>query len=289
MSNAELAVSLHQVAAMQAAQYTWSVQTAAFPSGLNIRVGQSSSSSSMVISTNISRSFTGTATVVSGTVQLSNTAGARPLRLTAVQVMLQQQQHNSLLLLPQRVLADCPRTIASFRRTDYITLQPGTVLACPFAARLMQPSSAAITVTAQAAVEGAGMVASTPTQTWLSMALSTPLSGQQQQQHLMEGKQLGARTGSGDNNSSESVSGSSSSGSVLVGLGRCAVATDTFESGGLYLAPTALLSGVKLPPLGVGSSICEGSVNSVYRVSFGPFNSSSSSSSISCGTYKVRR
>lgn len=266
VSAAQLSVSLQHVSAVLAEQYSWSASTAAHPSGLSIKMGHSSS---MTISTNVTRTHLGTHTVVSGWVQLENSADA-PLLLSHVQVTLQQQGPNGLVTLPQRVFADCPRTITSSRRTDDVTLQAGAVLRCPFAAVLSDVGAAALTARAAAHVQGSGqLLSSFPVKAWLSLPPDSD-------------------TPTLSSSSSSSGGGGAGAGGAqqgVVSLGRCAIATDTFTSGGLYLAPTAVAAGVKLPPLGAGSAVCEGSVTSEYRVTFGPFRSSSTA----CGTFKVRR
>lgn len=274
VSYAQLTVRVRDVAATQAELFSWSVQTAMYPTGLSIRMGHNAS---MLVSTNVTRSFVGTATVVSGTLQLEN-AGNIPLQLTTVQVLLQEQQQqvNSPMLLPQQVLADCPRTITSLQSADYVILQPGSSLLCPFAAQLSHNSTSAITVIGQAQQVDGGLVSSQPAKAWLSIP-----------PQVLPGFLTATASGTGGSStSSEGAAAaptSSSSSSQIVQLGACAVATDTFETGGLFLAPTALTAGVKLPPLGGGSSVCSSSIQTVYRVTFGPFNSSTAS----CGAYKV--
>lgn len=263
VSAAQLSVTLQHVSAVRAEQYSWSASIAAHPSGLSIKMGHSSS---MTISTNVTRTHLGTRTVVSGWVQLLNSADT-PLLLSHVQVTLQQQGPSGLVILPQRVFADCPRAITSSRRSVDITLQAGAALRCPFAAVLADVSHAALTAHAQAHVQGTGqLVSSFPVKAWLSLPLENDITA------------LSSSSGG------DGVGGGGGQQGV-VSLGRCAVATDTFASGGLYLAPTAVAAGVKLPPLGAGSAVCERSVTSKYRVTFGPFKSSTTA----CGTYKVRR
>jgi hypothetical protein len=265
VSAAQLSVTLQHVSAVRAEQYSWSASTAAHPSGLSIKMGHSGS---MTISTNVTRTHLGTRTVVSGWVQLVN--ADTPLLLSHVQVTLQQQGPNGPLILPQKVFADCPRDITSSRRTDDITLQAGALLRCPFAAVLSDVGSAAVTARAQAHLRGSGqLLSSFPEKAWLSLPPDNDITT------------LSSRSSGGGDG------GSGGGGGVqqgVVSLGRCAVMTDTFTSGGLYLAPTAVAAGLKLPPLGAGSAVCEGSVTSEYRVTFGPFKSSSTA----CGTYKVR-
>jgi len=278
VSNAQLKVQVRDVAATQAELFSWSVQTAMYPTGLSIRMGHNAS---MLVSTNVTRSFVGTTTVVSGTLQLEN-AGDTPLQLTTVQVLLQQQQQqvNSPMLLPQQVLADCPRTITSLQPADYVTLHPGSSLLCPFAAQLSHNSTSAITVIGQAQQVDGGLVSSQPAKAWLSLPPQT-LPG------FLTATATATASGTGGSSTSSDGAApaptSSSSSSQIVQLGACAVATDTFETGGLFLAPTALTAGVKLPPLGGGSSVCSSSIQTVYKVTFGPFNSSTAS----CGAYKV--
>jgi hypothetical protein len=225
-------------------------------------------SSSMVISTNITRSFAGTAYVVSGSIELTTSADS-PLQLTAAHVLLQQQGPDGSPLLLQQVPADCQRDITSSIATSYVTLQPGRVLVCPFAAQLIYLSTSAPTVIGQAQITGAGLVSSFPAKAWVSLPPAHQAAA--------------AWAGSSSSSSSSSGPGIGNGTPGVMKLGHCAIATDTFESGGLYLAPTALSAGMKLPPLGAGSSMCEGSYQSMYQVSFGPFNSSITR----CSTFKV--
>lgn len=243
---AELDITLEKVASTLEDSYSWSVSTAMLPSGFSLHI---QTGSEAVVSTNITRTHTGAKLVVSGAVQLSNPS-ALPLQLAGVHVLVQQPREPLLLIM--RAAADCG--VAS-------TIQPVSTILCPVVVQLESSqvaSTSALTVTAQAQVVGGGLVSSTPVTTWLSIP------------------QLSA------DSSTDSTDSTSASTHNALGLGRCAVMTDTFESGGQFLAPSSLVGGVKLPPLGSGIALCDmpqgGQRSYVYRVTF---------IAPTCGTFKV--
>jgi hypothetical protein len=172
------------------------------------------------------------------------------MQLTAVQVLVQQPTADQP---PLRGIAECPRS-----REGYVVVDAQQAILCPFAVQLPGSSSAPVAVQAQAVLLGGGQLASPASMAVFSNAATYA--------------------------SSSSTGGSPASSAVgdALELGKCAMASDTFASGQLYLAPGALAAGSSVPALGGALAVC-GTVRSLYRVAFGPYGND-----VACGTYKVR-
>ncbi|KAF6253130.1 hypothetical protein COO60DRAFT_467880 [Scenedesmus sp. NREL 46B-D3] len=238
------AVSIISLAAGRATQYTWTVETATYPSGLSIRVG--ARNGNLVISSNFTRTAAGRVGVVSGAIRVDN-PGQGSLWLTAVQVLVQQPTAEQM---PVRGIAECPQN-----QEGIVVVAARQAITCPFAVQLPGSSSAAVAVQGQAFVLGGGQVASPASMAAFSNAATYTSSG---------------------------TEGSTAAAGAL-DLGKCAMVSDSFASGQLYLAPGAVAAGSSMPALGGALAVC-GTVRSLYRVAFGPYVNDGA-----CGTYKVMR
>lgn len=143
---------------------------------------------------------------------------------------------------PMRVIAECTRG-----HEGHVLVTAGQALACPFADLLPNSSQAAVTVHAQAAVVGSGQLTSLAVTTSF---VSSSIAAQDKQTALL--------------------------------LGHCAVVSDTFIAGHLFLSPGAVAAGIKMPPLGSAGAICE-TTHSLYKVTFGPYTTEN----LPCGAYRV--
>jgi hypothetical protein len=237
-------VSIINLAAGRATKYTWSVETSTYPSGLSIRVG--TYVGNLVISSNFTRTAAGSVGVVSGSLRVNN-PGDSSLQLTAVQVLVQQPTADQP---PLRGIAECTRS-----REGYVLVDAQQAVTCPFAVQLPGSSSAPVAVQAQAVVLGGGQLTSPASMAVFSNAITY---------------------------TSSSSAGSSAAAADALDLGKCAMASDTFAAGQLYLTPGALAAGSSVPALGGALAVC-GTVRSLYRVAFGPYGNG-----VACGTYKVR-
>lgn len=183
---------------------------------------------------------------MSGSLRVNNPADFS-LQLTAVQVLVQQPTAGQA---PFRGIAECPRN-----QEGYVVVDAQQAIICPFALQLPGSSNAPVAVQGQAVVLGGGQLASPA-----SMAVF----------------------GNAASPSSSTSSTGSSSAAADVELGKCAMVSDTFMSGPLYLAPGSDAVGSSMPALGGALAVC-GTVRSLYRVAFGPYGAG-----VACGTYKVR-
>jgi hypothetical protein len=204
----------------------------------------------LVISSNFTRTSAGSVGVVSGSLRVNN-PGEFSLQLTAVQVLVQQPTADQP---PLRGIAECPRS-----REGYVVVDAQQAILCPFAVQLPGSSSAPVAVQAQAVLLGGGQLTSPASMAVFSNAATYASSS-----------------------STGSSPASSAAAADALELGKCAMASDTFASGQLYLAPGALAAGSSVPALGGALAVC-GTVRSLYRVAFGPYGNG-----VACGTYKVR-
>jgi hypothetical protein len=200
----------------------------------------------LVISSNFTRTAAGSVGIVSGSLRVTNPAEFS-LQLTTVQVLVQQPTAGQP---PFRGIAECPRS-----QEGYVVVDAQQAITCPFAVQLPGSSNAPVAVQGQAVMLGGGQLASPASMAVFGNAASA--------------------------SSSPSSAGSSSAAADLE-LGKCAMVSDTFMSGQLYLAPGSLAAGSSMPPLGGALAVC-GTVRSLYRVAFGPYGAG-----VACGTYKVR-
>jgi len=157
--------------------------------------------------------------------------------------------------LPFSQLADCASSSSSSSRSSstnidsntsggssHIVVKAGQSIVCPFAVQLANSSAAPVIVQGQALLVNGPM---------LSSSTATAMF-------------------SSSNNNSQQLE-----------LGRCAVLTDTFLTGGLFLGPSSIAAGTKMPTMGAGGAVC-GSVTTTYKAMFGPY-----ASDARCGAFKV--
>lgn len=167
--------------------------------------------------------------------------GELSLQLSQVQVLVQQPTAGQP---PFRSIAECKRD-----EQGQVVVDAQQSMVCPFAVLLPGGSTAPVSVQGQAVVLDGAQLSSYP-----MMAV------------------FGNNAGS---------SSSSSSSPADLELGKCAMMSDTFSAGSLYLTPGSVAAGVKMPALGNALAVCD-TMHSLYRLTFGPYDASAK-----CGAYKV--